>query len=344
MNCSWTPGLVSTIIPVHNRSALLREAVGSVLDQVYRPIEIILVDDGSTDDTGKVCRILAEQHSAIIRMLKQENAGPGAARESGRQVASGEFIQYLDSDDLLHPLKFEKQVAALRENPQCGVAYCKTRQYHLGERPTDCPARATGQRMETLFPWLLTRRCWGTLTPLFRKSVCDEVGPWAPLWQEEDWEYDARVAALGIQLVWCPEFLADIRHHLGVRASNDSSTIPKKMQSRAIAHAAIYRHARRAGIGSDNPHMQRFARELFWLARECGAAGQIGESQQLFELAREASGVERARKLDFRLYRLAATCLGWATAGRAACWLDSWRKPNNDLDVGISGGDACTSA
>src|SRR5262249_59873860 len=89
-------GLVSTIIPVHNRPLLLQEAVASVLAQTYRPIEIVIVDDGSTDDTAQSIIALAEGYPSIVRHLRIPNGGPGAAREAGRVTASGEFIQYLD--------------------------------------------------------------------------------------------------------------------------------------------------------------------------------------------------------------------------------------------------------
>src|ERR1700730_16934030 len=92
------PSLVSVIIPVYNRAAMLREAVDSVLAQTYRPIEIVIVDDGSTDDTAAVADEMASRHSGIIRVIHQRNAGVGHAREAGRQAAEGEFIQYLDSD------------------------------------------------------------------------------------------------------------------------------------------------------------------------------------------------------------------------------------------------------
>src|SRR5690348_4318950 len=111
-------GLVSTIIPVYNRAALLQEAVASVLAQAYRPIEIIIVDDGSTDDTGFVAEELTKRHSDV-RVIHRKNGGPGAARESGRLVAKGEFIQFLDSDDLLLPEKFQSQIAGLRKFPDC---------------------------------------------------------------------------------------------------------------------------------------------------------------------------------------------------------------------------------
>src|SRR5207244_4187795 len=107
------PDLVTTIIPVYNRPDMLREAARSVLEQTYRPIEVIIADDGSTDgDTVRVARELEATYPGVLRYYDQPNAGPGAARNLGLKHARGEFIQYLDSDDLLLPNKFARQVAA----------------------------------------------------------------------------------------------------------------------------------------------------------------------------------------------------------------------------------------
>src|SRR5438128_7526719 len=101
------PALVTTIIPVFNRPSMLREAVASVVAQTYRPIEIIIVDDGSTDETARAVDDLGEQNPNEILVVHQDNTGPGLAREAGLQLATGEFIQYLDSDDVLLPRKLE---------------------------------------------------------------------------------------------------------------------------------------------------------------------------------------------------------------------------------------------
>ena len=92
-------GLVSTIIPVYNRPILIVEAVNSVLAQTYKNTEVIVVDDGSDDDTPSVLLSLQTEHPQVT-VLTQQNQGPGVARELGRQHAKGEFIQFLDSDDL----------------------------------------------------------------------------------------------------------------------------------------------------------------------------------------------------------------------------------------------------
>src|SRR5882672_5633140 len=123
-------GLVSTIIPVHNRASLLEEAVASVLAQTYPNTEVIIVDDGSTDGTSMVADELAREHPEKIGVIHQTNTGPGLAREAGRIRARGQFIQYLDSDDLLLPRKFELQVAGLKARPECAVSYGKTQYRH----------------------------------------------------------------------------------------------------------------------------------------------------------------------------------------------------------------------
>lgn len=312
-------GLVSTIIPVFNRPVLLQEAVASVLAQTYRPIELIIVDDGSTDATPEVIRELVASTPGVIRAFRQVNAGPGMARETGRQAAQGEFIQYLDSDDLLLPRKFEWQVTALCAQLGCDIAYGKTRFSRVGQVPVSEAYKGTGKRREFLFPALLIERWWSTSTPLYRRTLCDRLGPWSELCNEEDWEYEARAAALGVRLYYCDEFVSVTRRHeLKQHLSYQGASDPKKLRDRARAHELILSHARKAGIPADQPEMQHFARELFLLSRQCGAAGLAAESKSLFGLARAASTQERSKGFDFHVYGIVARLLGWVTAGRLA--------------------------
>lgn len=313
--------MVSVIIPVHNRSRMLIEAVQSALAQTYRPIEIIIVDDGSIDDTPTVVDNLEKEYPQEICVIHQPNRGPGLAREAGRLVAKGEFIQYLDSDDVLLPGKFELQVAGLRAAPDCGVSYGYTRLRHKDGSIAPGPWKGSGQKVETMFSSFLMSRWWDTPNPLYRREVCDKVGPWMDLRQEEDWEYDCRVAALGTKLHFCPEYLVEVRERT-YPWNNRGSDI---LRDRAKAHALIFQHAKRAGIGEDAPEMRHFARELFLLSRQCGSAGLIEESRTLFHLSKEASGADRANGLDFKVYGSLASVMGWTMAGKFSSWLGRFR-------------------
>jgi len=315
--------LVSTVIPVYNRAAMLEAAVASVLAQTYRPIEIVVVDDGSTDDTPARADALAAAHAEVV-VIHQTNGGPGAAREAGRRAARGEFVQFLDSDDLLWPRKFEVQVAALRRAPECGVAYGWTRLIVNGVVDQK-PWKRTGERIETMFPSMLQSRWWGTPTPLYRAALLERAGGWTSLRAEEDWELDCRIAALGVRLAYVEEWVSDSIFHGGEQLSVGApARAAAVLRDRAKAHALILGHARAAGIGPEVPEMQHFARELFLLARQCGAAGLPAEAAMLFDLAREASGPRRDR-LQFRLYAALARLGGWTAAGKLSAAIDRLR-------------------
>ena len=312
-----TDQLVTTIIPVHNRAGMLQEAVASVLAQTYRPIEVIIVDDGSTDNTPGVSDDLAREH-AEVRVIHQPNAGPGAAREAGRREAKGEDIQHLDSDDLLEPRKFELQVAALREHPECGVAYGWTRFRSPDGREHPTPWKRSGERIATMFPDMLVSRWWDTPTPLYRASLIREAGPWLPLRIEEDWEYDCRIASRGVVLCFINEWVCEVRRHDEHLSGHPNSAAV--LRDRAAAHEAILGHARRAGILKDTPEMQHFARELFHLARQCGVAGLARESQELLAHARTLSSAA-----DIRTYQFVARAFGSKRTAWAASWIERFR-------------------
>jgi glycosyltransferase involved in cell wall biosynthesis len=111
---------ISVVIPTYNRSALAVEAVQSVLHQSRPPDEVIVVDDGSTDDTAEA---LSSFHDRI-RYLLQEHAGVSSSRNAGIRLATGDWLAFLDSDDLWRPDKLERQCAELGRTP--GTAICYT--------------------------------------------------------------------------------------------------------------------------------------------------------------------------------------------------------------------------
>jgi glycosyltransferase involved in cell wall biosynthesis len=114
---------VSIIIPCYNAECWIGEAIQSCLDQTYRPIEIIVVDDGSTDKSKEAVSSVAGKANVPIRLISTENNGASAARNRGLSVAAGDYLQFLDANDLLAPRKIELQVAAAVDQPRavpCG--------------------------------------------------------------------------------------------------------------------------------------------------------------------------------------------------------------------------------
>ncbi len=118
---SETANLVSVIIPTYNRADLVCESINSVFAQSYRDFEILVVDDGSTDNTAEVLRPLAAQ--GLIRYIHQNNGGEASARNKGILEAKGRYIAFLDSDDLFEPEKLELQTAYLQAHPETGLVH-----------------------------------------------------------------------------------------------------------------------------------------------------------------------------------------------------------------------------
>jgi len=111
--------LVSVVIPAYNAEQTLARAVQSVLDQEkHDGLEIIVVDDGSTDATPRVAESLAKRRPACIRIIHQKNAGPAAARNAGLRAAKGDYIAFLDADDQWLPGKLRMQLAILEADPK----------------------------------------------------------------------------------------------------------------------------------------------------------------------------------------------------------------------------------
>ena len=173
------PGLVSVIIPVYNRPALVRQAVASVRAQTYGSTETIPVDDGSDQPTAALCDQFAASNPTI-RVLHIDHIGrAGLVREAGRVASAAEFIQYLDSDDLLAPRKLEVMVGALRQHPDADIAYSYIRRYQiLAGSHLVSPPSGVAKHIPLRLNTFLTHSFWQTACPLFMRRITDLAGPW----------------------------------------------------------------------------------------------------------------------------------------------------------------------
>jgi glycosyltransferase involved in cell wall biosynthesis len=182
---------VSVVIPTFNRERFLGHAVQSVLDQTFPPLEIIVVDDGSSDGTEKIARHFSG--NVPIFYHRQENHGPGAARNLGVSVAQGEWIAFLDSDDIWYPHKLAAQVNYVEEHP--GVSFVYSEMDAIDEN-----GRLTGEVPDGLdfesvifggrpFPY--------PSTVLLKKDTFLKAGGFHPLIRYgEDLELFARIAQI----------------------------------------------------------------------------------------------------------------------------------------------------
>lgn len=163
---STDPPTVSVVIPVYNRAHLLAEAVDSVLAQHGVAVEVVVVNDGSTDASGSVADHLAATDPRV-RAIHQDNAGPAAARNAGAALATGRYVTFVDSDDLIPPGRLAEQVAAVeRVGPDAVV---------LGEEDIFVadgvtPPPSIAMRLSAPRPY------WNTMTFMVTRALFDAVG------------------------------------------------------------------------------------------------------------------------------------------------------------------------
>jgi glycosyltransferase involved in cell wall biosynthesis len=175
---------VSIIIPAYNAARWIADTLQSALAQTWKNKEIILIDDGSTDDTVAI----AERHECtVLKIIRQDNQGPGVARNKAFQESQGDYIQYLDHDDLLSPEKVEAQLKVLMESPPRMVGVSSAVYFMDGQDPHDAKRQDGWPMVSTDDPvnWLIDLfgpdgpfsmvppGCW--LTP---RVLVEEAGAW----------------------------------------------------------------------------------------------------------------------------------------------------------------------
>jgi glycosyltransferase involved in cell wall biosynthesis len=186
---------VSVLIPTFNRASFLPETLASVMNQTLAPQEVILIDDGSTDDTSAVVASLLSTHTnwgTRLRVVRQENGGKSAALNKGLALAAGEWIAFNDSDDTWMPEKLERQFEALRRYPECLAAFTETSLNEFSDRHPEIVASALDSFGKVEAPGYLYVREWpGTYqqTVVVRADVlrrCGEIDTRYLLGQDVD--------------------------------------------------------------------------------------------------------------------------------------------------------------
>ena len=181
---------VSVIIPTYNSAKYIRNALESVLSQTYSNFEIVVVNDGSTDNTDEILRPYFDR----IIYMEQKNTGPAAARNVGIQHAKGDFIAFLDADDIWLPLKLKKQMRVFHENPNVGLVYSRNVEFdhETGKEVLVSPPKVFSGRV---FDELLLEGFILLSTVIISKPVLKDVGGFDPdLHTAEDTNLFLRIA------------------------------------------------------------------------------------------------------------------------------------------------------
>jgi GT2 family glycosyltransferase len=321
------------VIPTYNRSAIVGCAIESALGQTYPHLECVVVDDGSLDDT----RAVVESYGPRVRYFYQENAGVTAARNHAMRRARGEFLAFLDSDDLWKPWRIESQVAALRRHPNAGLAWTdmtaversgkeiserylrtmyaahskvsieKTMQQVevLGALCAEAPAEyaSTSVRFGDLFSEILLGNLLHTSTVMVRRDWVGRVGGFDPTFVRagEDYEFYVRLCSLG------PAIFIDAPSTLYCVGASDQLTRPSMLLEIARNNLrTIQKWVPHAGQHLTIPRQTtqtRFADSYAWLGEaELDAGNRLAAAQAL------VASIVRRPRLDRRALLL-ARCL-----------------------------------
>jgi glycosyltransferase involved in cell wall biosynthesis len=293
--------LVSIVVPAYNYGHLIGQTLESLAAQTYAAWECVVVDDGSTDDT---CAVVG-RHAAgdpRVRLVRQENRRQAAARNNGIRHSSGDYFQFLDSDDLLEPRKLERQVEYLERHPSVDLVYSgvryfsaaggeltHSRNYSVWDDGQPWMPEVSG-RGRVLLEKLLRNNIMVVNSPLVRRRVVETVGEFAEgLTPVEDWDYWVRAAAAGFHFQY--------EDAEGVRALVRAHELSASLDGRRMMRATLkMRRAWAAGTLKD-PEDLRLNRHLI---AEC--EGLLGVEESLAgERLKAALQLLRAAALDDRM-------------------------------------------
>ena len=219
--------LISFVVPVHNGAQYLAAAVESLLAQTYSNVEILVIDDGSTDESASVARSFGEK----IRFFEQESQGVWKTRNDGIGYAKADFLALHDADDLAVPQRAEIQMQALQANPQIGFVFGHMIEFNGAALPAiDSLAESTEEKIEGICPG----------TALIRREVFDRVGEFERTWNVAgflDWFMRAKDS--GVEFLTVPEVVLARRVHSENSTLKEKTDLPQQYLS--VIRAGIAR-------------------------------------------------------------------------------------------------------
>ena len=322
------PGLVSVIVPTFNRARLIGETLDSVFGQTYRPLEIIVVDDESEDETAAVVEAWRASHEPMsgltLQFHQQAKGGACVARNWGLQNSRGEYIQFLDSDDLLSADKIEAQVAAARQHPDSIISGPWEWFEVRGEATWRAePSYFVHPEGDFIAQWL-DGSYWATSCLLWPRVVIEKIGPWdESLAANQDGEFLFRAVQKGHPLMHCAKGKAHYRVYVSTPGSSMGTD---NTRQRALSHMRILENLwdHLLERGAQEKYRTLVARAWYYLARRSVALAPI-EAEDCFARFRLLAPNERIPGTFIN--RVATRLLGFRRKEQLAKWFRG--KPRN---------------
>jgi hypothetical protein len=272
--------LVSIVVVAHNDWPDLELAVDSALNQSYEPVEVIVVDNDSSDATA---REVPARFGERVVYRRRANRFEGGGRNTGFELASGDFIQFLDADDFLAPNKVEKQVATFESDPDVDIVYGDFRVF--GSPPVDLESGGNRDYEDFLLALLAPEGKGAGLlvhSALFRRRAVERIGPWDETIPTSDQDYWLRAATMGCKFRYCPGSLCFYQRRPGQMTSRPLSML-RDMEAT---------WSKALGYVRDEPYGTLLATRLAQLRFVLALAGDPGgrrASLAQLRLARETS-------------------------------------------------------
>ncbi|MDP2041723.1 MAG: glycosyltransferase family A protein [Algoriphagus sp.] len=210
--------LVSIVIPIYNQAQFLEETFEAVINSTFKQVEIIIVDDGSTDGSSEVALKLKHKYPEKVSVIIQENSGPAKARNEGIKIARGNYILPLDGDDLISSTYIANAVKVLEENPEVKVVYSEAEKF--GDKMGKWILKPFSLRSLSLDNMIF-------VSAFYRKKDWEIVGGYDErmTWGWEDWEFWINMLKSGGEVVKLPEtgFFYRIRKNSRRKSTNKKS-------------------------------------------------------------------------------------------------------------------------
>jgi glycosyltransferase involved in cell wall biosynthesis len=283
---NFDPALISVVMPCHNAARFVRDALESALRQSYAHLEVIVVDDGSTDDTSRIVEAIAASHPGRVNLVYQPNSGPYAARNRGLAIAHGNFIAFLDATDRWHPDALERLHTAMMDT-LADVAYCGWQDF--GESATDTQPRIPPDYASVDAATLFLRECpWPVNGVLLRRQLIDTLHGFSER-RPTAMDHDLWLRALAVHpgAVRVPEVLAYRRRH-----PREDPAIPRWQQlfdTVSVREDFLRRHPAQIAHLDPAARTELLYGQLLAEAYRCHWRRDLASSRRLFRRAARRS-------------------------------------------------------